>query len=323
MHVAIFIYISRLGFLDRQAIFEAQYKRQAALRKAKEDALDAELFRPVREKTSDLILRETRPEVLLEGPEERARRLSSDDKKVMEMHKQELERRVYDPKVYSFSPHIDKVSRILGRDPSLTELHENRRGQRARMEAQRRADERVLQDCSFAPKLTPYVSKNATPEGLISEDDLLIAPKSNCPVDGRSVSSGMTSASSRPVSRSGLQLNLREPERMSRDIKMYLKEKEDKRREAFIAKEIEELNECTFKPTIPENNSVIFQHPVVVRGIARHLQLQALSDKLKKTKMERAETAFKVRNAEKFQRTSAGTTVVKVYKNISLIFNLI
>jgi hypothetical protein len=268
----------------------------------------------VREKTSDLILRETRPEVLLEGPEERARRMSQDDKKVIEMRKQELEKRVYDPKIYSFSPKIDKVSRILGREPSLTELHENRRGQRARMEAQRRAEDRVLRECSFTPKITPYVNKSASPDGLVSEDDLLIAPRSSCPLDGRSVCSTTTgaTASTRPVSRSGIQLNLREPERMSRDIKLYLKEKEEKRRQAFIAKEIEELNECTFKPAIPESHPVLFQQPVVVRGIARHLELKAMSDRLKRAKLEREENAFKVRNAEKFQRTGAGTTVVKV-----------
>jgi hypothetical protein len=45
-------------------------------------------------------------------------------------------------------------------------------------------------------------------------------------------------------------VNLREPERMSRNIRQQQAEREKKRREELVAREVEEMRECTFQPSL-------------------------------------------------------------------------
>jgi hypothetical protein len=71
-------------------------------------------------------------------------------------------------------------------------------------------------------------------------------------------------------------LNINEPEKMIQKIRYNLLEKEEKRRNELIARELKELKECTFQPNINgssnnNNSSMYFENknneqPIVVKG---------------------------------------------------------
>jgi hypothetical protein len=48
-------------------------------------------------------------------------------------------------------------------------------------------------------------------------------------------------------------INLKEPEMMDRKIKQHILEKEEKRKNEIISREILEMKECTFQPNLPYN----------------------------------------------------------------------
>ena len=47
-------------------------------------------------------------------------------------------------------------------------------------------------------------------------------------------------------------VNMKQPERMAKEICQQILEKEEKRRAEVVAKEIEEMRQCTFQPKVPE-----------------------------------------------------------------------
>ena len=310
--------ICRLTFLDRQQYFDHQSKCLAAKRKAKEDEASAKLFRPHVHAATESILSETRPEMLMEGPEERARRMSEVEAQRIAIHKQDIAQEVYNVNDYSFAPSIDKVSRMLGRASSIDDLHENRRGQRAKMDAIRKAEAANAQECSFRPKINykhPPTSVEPGPNDRSRWETCPVADEENA---ARVRWLGDTTPQRGALGVGGLQaqrtmrINLREPEKMARDIRLHLAEKEEKRREILAEREILELKECTFRPKVPRNKVSAYNSPVVVRGIARHLELQNLSEKKRRELALREEEAFKVKNVTKFKRTGDGNTVIQV-----------
>lgn len=121
-------------------------------------------------------------------------------------------------------------------------------------------------------------------------------------------------------------VNLREPERMSRNIRQQQAEREKKRREELIAREVEEMRECTFQPSLNAHSSSMFssshgctrrssvhdQQPVVVRGLGRHLELKHLSLRQREEACRRETEVFSVKNIERFRRGEDGSTIVKV-----------
>ena len=117
-------------------------------------------------------------------------------------------------------------------------------------------------------------------------------------------------------------VNLSEPERMSRNIRRQQVAKEAKRREELIAREIEEMKECTFQPFIKTNQTnrgartfcrgAPDVKPVVVRGLGRHLELKHLSLRQREEAYRREIEVFSVRNIDTFRRGEDGSTIVKV-----------
>jgi hypothetical protein len=309
-----------LTFLDRQAYFDHQARRHAALRKAQEDEESAKLFRPrVRPPASEGILSGARPEMLMEGPEERTRRMSELEQQRSAARRQDKEQEIYNENDYPFAPNISKVSRMLGRASSIDDLHENRRGQRAKSEAIRKAEALNAQECSFKPKINQSLPAAPEPEAGHAGGGW----DACCPVADEESAARVRwlgdASQSQPQLRGAapggvgsMRINLREPEKMARDIRLHLAEKEEKRREILAEREISELKECTFAPRVPRNKSASYNSPVVVRGIARHLELQNLSEQKRREKAQREEEAFKVKNVNKFKRTGDGHTVVQV-----------
>ena len=99
---------------------------------------------------------------------------------------------------------------------------------------------------------------------------------------------------------------------MAKNIRLHLAEKDEKRREILAEREITELKECTFQPSVPKRKSSTYSTPVVVRGIARHLELRNLSEKKRMERTQREENAFKVKNSHTFKRTGDGNTAIEV-----------
>jgi hypothetical protein len=111
--------------------------------------------------------------------------------------------------------------------------------------------------------------------------------------------------------RSSININLKEPERMARDIKIYMLEREERRKSELVAREIEELRECTFQPNVKEYNPLNTE-PVIIRGLSRHLELKHLHAKQKEENLKREKEVFQVKNVEKFRKTD-NTTIVQPF----------
>lgn len=308
------IFLHRLAFFDRQKYYEKQAKEHADHRKAEEEKVESMLFRPCLYSSSESILSDARPEMLLEGPAERANRMSDLEKRRIESHRREIELAVYNDRDYSFTPNIDKVSRELGRVSSLDELHENSKGKRVKSDAVQKAEEAFSEECSFRPKINssyPVTAPRAKSEHTDSWD--------SCPAVSEDETSKVKwlgdSHADKNVVGIGhvpMRINMREPEKMAQDIRLRLAEKEEKRREALAEREMLELKECTFRPKVQKHKPSIYSSPVVVRGIARHLELQNLSEQKRKEKLQQAEAAFQVKNTRKFKKTGDGNTVIEV-----------
>ena len=106
------------------------------------------------------------------------------------------------------------------------------------------------------------------------------------------------------------QINMREPDKMARNIKHDLQRKEEHRRSEIIRTELKELKECTFQPQItvypgsaPEGTSN------VIKGLDRHLELKELTARKKEEQKEREEEVFGVKNVDSMRRVEDGTTV--------------
>ena len=304
-------------------MYDAAAKKHAAAVRAEERSEAATLFKPKIQKSTGDILKHARPELLLEGPEERARRMSDDEMRRIEARKQELENVVYNENDYSFAPNIDRVSKALGRDSSIDELYENRRGQRIKTNLIRKVNEDIAKECSFAPQTN---HKNSAFGLEVSATGARAVPIwESCAVaeEDEMARRKLVNNGNRPLSApsAGMRINLREPERMARDIRHHLAEKEEKRREIMAVREINELSECTFQPALPHYKASSFNTPVVVRGIARHLELKNLSDKIRKEKEDRIKNAYKVKNINKIKRSGDGTTIIEVkYSHDSIMF---
>jgi hypothetical protein len=96
-------------------------------------------------------------------------------------------------------------------------------------------------------------------------------------------------------------INLKQPEKMAREIRNRQIEKEERRRSEIAAREIDELTNCTFQPLIPTYYPPPCDEPVVVRGISRHLELMSLKDRLQEDKALREEAVFRVQNVDRYR----------------------
>lgn len=246
--------------------------------------------------------------------------------------------------VYSdvtFQPHIDPVSRALGRTSSLSELHMNRKGQLVRDRATRKVKAAEDAACTFQPALHAYPSHSgryaadgngtdrAADYGAIRQMGWAEAGLGGQGGQGDGGGGGecLEEYARDAVDAGGggaddsmryyRQINLKEPERMARDIKQYLKEKEERRQTELAAREVAELKGCTFQPRIPAPVTAIgveaAAEPVVVRGIGRHMELRMLNEKLRQDKMEREVEVFRVGDVDSFRRLEDGSTIVKPF----------
>lgn len=108
-------------------------------------------------------------------------------------------------------------------------------------------------------------------------------------------------------------INMKRPEVMSKNIKQYLNEKEERRRQEMVTREIEELRDCTFAPEVQPYRPLETADPVVVRGLGRHLELKRMTEKKKADIKGREDEVFRVRRVDLYRRQEDGSTVVKPF----------
>ena len=111
-----------------------------------------------------------------------------------------------------------------------------------------------------------------------------------------------------------------------KEIKLKAVDRETKRRNEMMVRELEELQECTFQPNLYSHPSPITLRatsPVVIRGLARHLELKTLATKLKDEAKQREFEAFHVVNVEKYRRPEDGSTRIEVRYSRCLVLLLI
>ncbi len=304
-----------MDFVSRQANHSMKTKAHVDEIRKEEELRCGNWFKPTLSETTQAILLNSRQNVLNETVQERTTRLAYDDAENIDQNKLKKEQEIYGQ--MTFSPIIDPISRELGQASSLRELYENRRGKRAKEKIKTQAENKESVECSFKPsiqKSQESYKKYLKSIGKYPNQDSQFTPpvawgEYNCPLANMEYGEERLSANEiwRPPGR----INMKEPDKMARDIRSNLMEKEQKRQNEIILKEIEELKECTFQPKI-HHQLKTESKPVVVRGLGRHLELRNLLQRQKEYEKKRKEDAFRVKNVEKYRNSIDGSTVVQV-----------
>lgn len=290
-------------------------QRVKATKEAKireEDERHQSWFKPSLEESTVKIIEKRRPDILEESTSDRIRRLAVQDQRDIENNKRRLEQAIYGSITYT--PQIDPVSKLFGRKSSIQELHENPRGKQALSWAKVRAERSLDEECTFQPKINEKSRKLVEPDDY---DYLFRKYHSEFPAtegyEEAQTSKQNKSLASQQSSR--LQrINFEEPERMLVEIRQRAVEKEELRRQALIAKEIDELQECSFQPSLVSKYrpETVDDEPIVIRGLGRHMELRDMAAKIKEETQWREFKAFHVVDAEKYRRPEDGTTIVRV-----------
>jgi hypothetical protein len=252
-------------------------------------------------------------------------------------HKKQKEEEIYG--AMTFQPEINLLSKELGKKSSLWELYRNPKGRYVKDKVKSHVERKESEECSFTPEISKSQQSyqklfgggggghgNCFHSPLAWNDDVLEQQQEgeeeagyDCPVVSgeRGRGRGGRDGGGRGGGVRGV-INLMEPEKMAKEIRIRLQEKEDRRQQELILKEIEELKECTFQPKITNSRSqqqqqhTQQQRPVVIKGLGRHLELRNLLKKQKELETRRKEEAFHVRNVEKYRSSVDGLTIVQV-----------
>lgn len=297
------------SFDVRQQMHNAKLQRKNEERKIEIEQQMAVLFKPEIGKSEDIIAR-NRPQISHETPEDRIFRLSNLDAQHAEEKRKEIEKKVYGG--MTFKPEIDPVSKALGHKNDLKELYENNRGKHIKEMARKKVEDIVGKEYTYKPTINQYPYSNSEKEKKMREKyeaEHKVFGWADCSMKDLE---DEVERSSLEFPRSSININLKEPERMARDIKIYMLEREERRKSELVAREIEELRECTFQPNVKEYNPLNKSEPVIIRGLSRHLELKHLHSKQKEENLKREKEVFMVKNIEKF-RNIDNTTIVEPF----------
>jgi hypothetical protein len=237
-------------------------------------------------------------------------RLSQHDAQEIANHRKVLKEEIYSQ--LHFQPVLDPISIACGRKSSVQELYENHRGKLAKEQIKRKVEEKASEVCTFHPVINSHSKKL-----MDQTDNYDILYKQYYQQKGYHEKERSLSPTPHTlhVHRS---INLREPEKMAQGIRLHLLQKEEKRREELIMKEIYELQDCTFQPKLMtaqyDQFKTQFESPVVIPGLSRHLELSELSRKQKEEAALREKKVFSVPNIDKFRRPEDGSTIVESFQ---------
>jgi hypothetical protein len=318
-HCIICYLCSNTSFIKRQEDHARKANVNISESRRRDEVESNQWFKPDITTKTNNILSENRPEIIEETPEQRSLRLYRDDAEDIARKRRQVEEEMYGN--IKFVPTIDPISKELGRSTGVKELSENKRGQRLKNKAKHTFEQRESDECTFQPQIAQSQKsylKELYSSGKVQAGPNLFAPHMawgdvGCPVhhgDGSSVQSSNGDDAGKPAG----SINMREPERMAREIRLQQLEKDEKRRAELIVREIDELQECSFQPKIYRKPVRKSTRPVTVAGVGRHFELQYMKQKQDEEAKQRAEDAFRVKNVESFRRKVDGGTVVEVSK---------
>lgn len=209
---------------------------------------------------------------LHESIETKVDRMSKQQVQMYAAHRKELAAKVYSPEEYTFKPKIDAISRQLGRESSLKELVENRKGKSTREATIRQVTELQSKECPFKPKINSSNGGGGGGGGRLSLSQRQTLMQGQCRhnmgsggEDNCLLSDVINRQYKKPTVDSftgggGVHINMQEPERMARDIRMHLREKEELRRQQLAVREIEELKHCTFQPDTSATSRTYYKY---------------------------------------------------------------
>jgi hypothetical protein len=210
-----------------------------------------------------------------EGLSARFERLNRDADRVVQ--KQEALREAYYGQ-FDFRPRIDAISRRIGRSRTAEEHHRNAEG-----EAKRRALE--------LEKQRAFEEEHTFRPSLVDKPDRILAATRTNPFR-------------LAVGQEGLADRLR-----------ALQEARDQRiAQARRANEYEQLKDCPFQPEVKPAPPPPPPAPVLVRGLARHLELRSLAARQEHDRAEREREAFRVKPAARAANAPGSPTVPKPFR---------
>ena len=213
-----------------------------------------------------------------------------------------MEKEVY--KDVTFRPALDPVSAALGKKSSLQDLVDNPRGRSVREKAKRQQDQVVEAECSFRPTVRDYrIDTTHESSYRYAVDHSIDGWASQTLLDATNKENSVVGQA---------KINIREPDKLARDIRLHLQEREERRRAELMARELETLRECTFAPTVQPAPADAGQ-PIVVRGLGRHLELKHLSIKQREEKVEREREVFSVKGVDRLRRQEDGGTILRPF----------
>lgn len=291
------IVLCRANFVKRSEMIRERKERRDEDRMRAEAEKYNNWFQPHIYSDACGILADKQPELLNESEADRYYRMIDKYQEDKSSSVKATEKVMYGGD--TFSPAIDPISRALGRDSNVEELYENIRGKNLKEQIRLRNEAIESKECSFRP----HINRNSRSMANASSDAL-----------------GLENVDEN-LRYTQVRINLNEPEKMARNIRLHLLEKEEKRRSEIIARELDELKECTFQPTIVQYQPLDASEagPIIVKGLGRHLELKHLSKKQKEEAAQREKDAFSVKNVEKFRRAEDGSTIVQVRNFASYI----
>lgn len=314
-------------FDRRREIYDEKSKLNAHRIRQEIDKEGSSWFKPSILSKSEKLVYKMQPDRENESPTQRDKRLSQWDMMAIEQKKKMLEEELYGD--IKFAPTIDKNSKEMARKTDFRELVENNKGKKARDMVRQKVEEIRGADCPFRPQITDYFEKaiskgNASQQ--ILENELRHFGYNECPTD---VYNRNNRSNDDPNSKANLlsrvTINLKQPERMAGNIRHYLQEREEKRRQAIIERELDDLRDCTFQPQVDpyafkRKESYLSEEPIIVRGLGRHLELKNRTEKLKEDAATREREVFSVRNVEKIRRPEDGSTIVEPFSFSEISF---
>lgn len=305
------------NFDDRQRDYLNALKKKQDYRRYLLEEQGKQWFQPKILETSDRMVMQAHPERKTETETTKITRWTQQALEKSKQTRKTLEDSIYGP--LTFQPTIDAHSQsLVERGSGLQELVENTRGKHIRENVRKRIEEERSIDCSFQPQITGFF-KSSTQQQHRYEGD-----PDQCPVESwhdwnvwqqQHPDQKDAWCFYHKVSEKSL-INMKHPEKMVEDIQAYRREKEEKRKQKLMEKEMKELEDCTFHPQISPDSSywsnLLREDPVIVRGLGRHLELKELSTQLRQKAKDREAEVFRVKNVEKYRRQDDHSTILEV-----------
>eukprot|EP01039_Chlorochromonas_danica_P002013 gene2015-2196_t len=313
--------------MTRQQRYRERWQAHDVELRTEIDKEQSQWFQPPPPATRSLqILRQHRPHLLEETESERYDRLAHGDAEAKANHRRALEQEIYSQ--LRFQPTLiaksSQQSMTNSFTPSIEELYQDNRGKLARERIKHRVEEEESSKCTFRPEinsrsrqLIAQVEEEEQAGGGGGGDSYDILYRMYHATDTTATTAASTAATSNRPRRQRVSWD--EPERMAQMLRLQALRKEEQRREELIARELQELQACTFQPNLStqsyfhkkQHHDEDDEPLVVVPGLGRHLELRALARRQREEAAEREKEVFSVPKVDRYRRAEDGSTIVQ------------